>query len=197
MTKSTQRWLERSRRRRAERLAAFEEELERRMPDRYGRRRPRRVLAGAGAATLGLLWVDAAVSWVIAPSDSAVIVNIAVLGVLLLAGFPLATQLVALTRGLTAKREHELDERQLTARLRAFATAHRATTVVIVAALLVTMAATAGDGRDAQIPGAAQFLILFALLVTHIFLPLVVATWQMTDPPVDDEHPAGAEPAPA
>ncbi|TDD15766.1 hypothetical protein E1287_41960 [Actinomadura sp. KC06] len=186
MTNSTARWLERSRRKRADRLAALEEEMDRRMPTRYGRRRPRRVLAGAGAVTLGLLWVDAAVSWIIAPSDTAMIVNFVVLGVLLLVGLPLATQLVALTRGLTAKRERELDERQLTARLRAFATAHRASTAVIAAVLLVTMVADR-DGRESQIPGAALFLILFALLVTHIFLPLIVATWQMTDPPIEDE----------
>ncbi|MFI0485157.1 hypothetical protein [Actinomadura sp. 9N215] len=186
MTSKTEQWLERSRRKRADRLAALEDELERRMPSRYARRRPRRTLAGAGAVTLGLLWVDAAVSWVIAPSDTAVIVNFVVLAVLLAVGFPLATQLVALTRGLTAKRERELDERQLAARLRAFATAHRASTVVIVAVLLVTTAA-ARDGRDAQIPGAALFLILVALLVTHMFLPLIVATWQTTDPPTDDE----------
>ncbi|WUH97032.1 hypothetical protein OHR68_26245 [Spirillospora sp. NBC_00431] len=194
MTNGTARWLERSRRKRADRLAALEDELESRMPARYGRRRPRRALAGAGAVTLGLLWVDAAVSWVLAPGDTAMIVNFVVLFLLLVVGFPLATQLVAMTRGLTAKRERELDERQLTERLRAFATAHRATTVVIVVVLLVTMAATARDGRESQIPGAAVFLILVALLVTHIFLPLVVATWQMTDPPAEEE-PETPEPA--
>ncbi|MFI0368622.1 hypothetical protein ACH35V_12125 [Actinomadura sp. 1N219] len=187
MTNSTARWLERSRRKRADRLAALEEQMDRRMPARYGRRRPRRVLAGAGAVTLGLLWADAAVSWVIAPSDTAMIVNFVVLGVLVVVGLPLATQLVALTRGLTAKREWELDERQLTARLRAFATAHRASTVVIVAVLLVTMIADR-DGRESQIPGAALFLILFALLVTHMFLPLIVAAWQTADPPTEDDE---------
>ncbi|TDB83399.1 hypothetical protein E1264_28625 [Actinomadura sp. KC216] len=189
MTNKTAQWMERSRRKRADRLTALEDKLEHRMPARYARRRPRRVLAGAGAVTLGLLWVDAAVSWVVAPSDTAVIVNLVVLGVLLAIGLPLATQLVALTRGLTAKRERELDERQLTARLRAFATAHRASTVVIAAVLLTTMLADR-DGRDSQIPGAALFLILFALLVTHIFLPLIVAAWQLTDPPAEDDEQA-------
>ena len=187
MTNRAAAWLERSRRRQSERLAALDQELvERRMASRYARRRPRRILAGAGAATLGLLWVDAAVSWVLAPSDTAMITNFVVLGVLLLVGIPLWAQLVGVTRGLTAKQEHELDERQLTARLRAFATAHRATTFVMVAVLAVTMIADR-DGRESQIPGAALFLILFALLATHVLLPLVVAAWQTADPPADDE----------
>ncbi|TYB43220.1 hypothetical protein [Actinomadura chibensis] len=180
--------LERSRRRRAARLAALDEELARRMPARYARRRPRRVLAGAAAVTLSLLWVDAAVSWALAPSDTAVIVNFVVLGVLVVAGFPLGGQLIALTGGVTSRRERELDERQLTARLRAFASAHRATTAVMVAVLLATTVADR-DGRESQIPGAALFLILIALLATHLVLPLVVAAWQLPDPPAEDDEP--------
>ncbi|MGI5416278.1 hypothetical protein [Actinomadura luteofluorescens] len=191
MTNRTDGWLERSRRKRADRLAALDEELERRMPARYARRRPRRVLAGAGAAMLGLFWVDAAVSWALAPSDTAMIVNFVILGVLVVAGMPLAGQLIAMTRGLTSRRERELDERQLAARLRAFATSHQATTVVIFAVLVATMVADR-DGRESQIPGAALFLILFALLATHTLLPLVVAAWQTPDqPPADDEGEDG------
>jgi hypothetical protein len=179
-------WLERSRSRRADRLAALDEKLERRMPARYARQGPRRALAAAGAVTLGLFWVDAAVSWVLAPSDAAMITNFVILGVLVVTGIPLAGQLIAVTRGLTSKRPRELDERQLTARLRAFASAHRATTFVLVAVLVATMVADR-DGRESQIPGAAVFLILFALLATHTLLPLVVAAWQTPDPPADDE----------
>jgi len=172
---------------RADRRAALDEELERRLPARYARRRPRRILAGAGAVTLGLFWVDAAVSWALAPSDTAMIANFVILGVLVVVGFPLAGQLIAVTRGLISKREHELDERQLGARLRAFASAHRATTFVLVAVLVATMVADR-DGRESQIPGAAVFLILFALLATHVLLPLVVAAWQAADPPADDDE---------
>jgi hypothetical protein len=183
--------LERSRRRRAERLASMDAELERRMPAYYARRGPRRALAVAGASCLGLLWVDAAVSWILAPSDTAMIANFVILGVLVLAGIPLAGLLIAITRGMTSKREHELDERELVGRLRAFSTAHRCTTVVMAAVMVVTMTADR-DGRDSQIPGAALFLILFALLVTHALLPLVVAAWQMPDPPpADDEFGDG------
>ncbi|MEU8117614.1 hypothetical protein AB0C21_02780 [Spirillospora sp. NPDC049024] len=191
MTNRTAGWVERSRRKRADRLACLDEELERRLPARYARRRARRILAGTGAVMLGLFWVDAAVSWRLAPSDTAMIVNFVILGVLVVGGIPLAGHLIAVTRGLISKRERELDERQLTARLRAFATAHQATTLVIAAVLVVTMAADR-DGRESQIPGAALFLILFALLATHALLPLVVAAWQTPDPPpADDEGEDG------
>ncbi|MEU8340057.1 hypothetical protein AB0C74_00015 [Spirillospora sp. NPDC048832] len=187
MTKRSTGWRERSRRLRAERRAALDERLERRLPARYARRRPRRVLAGAGAVTLGLFWVDAAVSWVLAPSDTAMIVNFVILGVLVVVGFPLAGHLLAVTRGLTTRREEELDERQLIARLRAYASAHRATTFVMVLVLVVTSLADT-EGRESQIPGAALFLILFAMLATHVYLPLVVATWQTPDPPDDEDE---------
>ncbi|MEU5884602.1 hypothetical protein [Spirillospora sp. NPDC047279] len=178
--------------RRTRRIQDLDAELEERMKGRYTTRRSRRTLAGLGAAVLSLLWVDAAVSWVLAPSDAAMITNFVVLGVLLVVGIPVAGQLVATTRGVTAKREHELDERQLTARLQAFRTAHKGTSVVMLAVVLVTSVADR-DGRDSQIPGAALFLILFALLVTHLLLPLVVAGWQSPDPlPDEDDDVAGA-----
>ncbi|MFD3676872.1 hypothetical protein [Streptomyces sp. NPDC058613] len=171
---------------RAERLCALDPELER-VSARYASRRSRRALAVAGGSCLGLLWVDAAVSWTLAPSDTAMIVNFVILGVMLVAGFPLAGLLIATTRGMISRREHELDERELAGRLRAFSTAHRCTTVLMVLVAAVTMFADR-DGRDSQIPGAALFLILFALLVTHVLLPLVVATWQIPDPPADDDE---------
>ncbi len=176
-----------SQRKRAERMRVLDDELERRMPARYAKQRSRRILAVAGGACLGLFWVDAAVSWFLAPSDTAMILNFVVLGVVLVVGLPLAGQLIAVTRGMTSKPERELDERQQADRLRAFSTAHRGTSVVMILVMIVTMTADR-DGRDSQIPGAALFLILFALLVTHILLPLVVATWQMPDPPADEDE---------
>ncbi|WP_106396275.1 hypothetical protein [Actinocorallia populi] len=176
-----------SQRKRAERIRVLDEELERRMPARYATQRARRALAVAGGACLGLLWVDAAVAWILAPSDTAMIVNFVVLGILLVVGIPLAGSLSAITRGMTLKHERELDEREKTARLRAFTTAHRCTSVVMILVMLVTMFADR-DGRDSQIPGAALFLILFALLVTHVLLPLVVAAWQAPDPPADEDE---------
>ncbi|MFE9766094.1 hypothetical protein ACFYPC_16470 [Streptomyces sp. NPDC005808] len=173
--------------RRTERLRALDPQLER-LSARYAGRRPRRVLAVAGGSCLGLLWVDAAVSWALAPSDTAMIVNFVVLGVMLVVGVPLAGRLLATTRGMISRREHELDERELAGRLRAFSTAHRSSTVVMVLLWAVIMFATHGDGRDSQIPGAALILILFALLVTHALLPLIVATWQIPDPPADEDE---------
>ncbi|MEV0281303.1 hypothetical protein AB0I22_33645 [Streptomyces sp. NPDC050610] len=169
---------------RTERLRTLEQ---RPIAARYAKQCPRRALAVAGGACLGLLWVDAAASWVLAPSDTAMIVNFAALGVLLVVGGPLAGQLILTTRGTTSRREQELDERERASRLRAFSTAHRCTTVVMILVMIVTMSADR-DGRDSQIPGAALFLILFALLVTHALLPLVVATWQMPDPPADEDE---------
>ncbi|MGC0415940.1 hypothetical protein [Embleya sp. AB8] len=180
---------------RAERLRALNPELER-ISARYASRRSRRALAVAGGSCLGLLWADAAVSWILAPSDTAMIVNFVILGVLLVAGLPLAGRLIATTRGMISRREQELDERELTGRLRAFTTAHRCTTTVMVLVLTVTMVADR-DGRDSQIPGAALFLILFALLMTHVLLPLVVATWQLPDPPADDDEFGDGEDEPA
>ncbi|ROO91328.1 hypothetical protein EDD29_9082 [Actinocorallia herbida] len=172
--------------RRAESMRVLDAELDQRMPARYRKRRTRRALAVAGGACLALLWADAAASWVLAPSDTAMIVNFVILGVLLVAGFPLGGALIALTRGMTSRPERELDERERTARLRAFSTAHRCTTVVMAVALVVTM--FANEGRDSRIPAAALFLILFALLGTHALLPLVVATWQAPDPLVDEDE---------
>lgn len=180
-------WRQKRQNKRADSLRAMDEELERRMPARYDRQRVRRVLAVAGGACLGLLWVNAAVSWVLAPSDTAMIFNFVVLGILLVAGIPLAGQLIGITRGMTFKSEQELDERQLAGRLRAYSAAHRCTSVVMFLVLLVTMLVDR-DGRDSQIPGAALFLILFAMLITHVLLPLIVAAWQMPDPPADEDE---------
>ncbi|KAB2342376.1 hypothetical protein [Actinomadura rudentiformis] len=183
------RWGEQRRKsqaRRAERLQKMDAELERRLPARYARQRNRRIVASMGAGLLGLLWVDAAISWALAPSDTAMIANFVILGVLVVLGFPVAGQLIAITRGMIFKREHELDERQQLARLRAFSTAHKGTTTLIILATAATMFADGDD--DLHVPSAALFLILFALLVTHALLPQVVATWQMPDPPAEDDE---------
>ena len=180
-------WRQRRQDKRAENLRTLDERLEHRIPARYAEQRARRTLAVAGGACLGLLWVDAAVSWVLAPSDTAMIFNFVVLGILVVAGLPLSGSLIAITRGMTFKSERELDEREQAGRLRAFSAAHRCTSVVMFVVLLVTMLVDR-DGQDSQIPGAALFLILFALLVTHVLLPLIVAAWQMPDPPADDDE---------
>jgi len=188
-------WRQRRQNKRAESLRILDEELEHRIPARYAKQRARRALAVAGGACLSLLWVDAAVSWVLAPSDTAMIFNFVVLGILVVTGLPLSGSLIAVTRGMTFKSERELDEREQAGRLRAFSAAHKCTSLVMFVVLLVTMLVDR-DGRDSQIPGAALFLILFALLVTHVLLPLIVAAWQMPDPPADEDDEFGDEVAP-
>lgn len=176
--------------RRAERRRALNARLEHRMSTRFASRRPRRALAVAGAACLGLFWVDAAVSWALAPSDTAMIVNFVIIGVVAVAVAILGGMLLAATGGMIARRTDELDEREAAARLRASSTAHRCTSLVLFLLALVSMFAIGRDGRAAQVPGAALFLIAVALLLTHVLLPFVVTTWQLPDPPPEDEDSA-------
>lgn len=57
-------------------------------------------------------------------------------------------------------------------------------------AVIVATTIADRDGRESQLPGAALFLILFALFATHLVLPLVIATWQLPDPPTDEPDEA-------
>ena len=178
---------ERSQRRRAERIMASEKH----MPARFIERRNRRALAVAGAGLLALLWLNAAVSWFLAPSGAAVITNCVVLAVVVVVGIPVASWMVVVTRGATFLAESFLDERQVVERLRAFTVAHR------ISGLLIAVVAAASTILDPgmHLPSAAYFLVLFALFVTHTQLPLLAAAWQAPDPPVDDEEPATHGPA--
>ncbi|MDL4771783.1 MULTISPECIES: hypothetical protein [Thermomonosporaceae] len=173
-------WRERAERRRAERIT----ELAGRAPGRFAARRNRRLLAGAAGALLLLPWVDAAVSWLIAPSDTAVYVNLVVLAAMAVGGVPAYNRMITVTRGTTSLDERYLDERQVAERLRAFRVAHRGTTAMIIAVGVTIMLAE--RGRDAHVPAAANFLMVFAMLVMHIALPLIIATWRQPDPPPDD-----------
>lgn len=172
---------ERSQRRRAERITAFEQ----RMPARFIARRNRRALAVAGAGLLALLWLNAAVSWFLAPSGTAEITNFVVLAVVVVVGIPVISWMVVVTRGATSLAERFLDERQVAERLRAFTVAHR------ISGLLIAFVAVASTILDPglHLPTAAYFLVLFALFATHTQLPLLAAAWQAPDPPVDDEEP--------
>jgi len=177
---------EHSQRRRAERIT----DLEQRMPARFTARRNRRSLAVAGAGLLALLWLNAAVSWFLAPSDTAMVTTFVVLAVVVVVGIPVISWMVVVTRGATSLAERFLDERQVAERLRAFTVAHRISGLLIA---VVAMASTILD-PGLHLPSAAYFLVLFALFATHTQLPLLVAAWQAPDPPVDDEEPATDEP---
>ncbi|WP_432924560.1 hypothetical protein ACQPZZ_29905 [Microbispora sp. CA-135349] len=151
-------------------------------------RRRRRLLVVAGAASVLLLWADAAVSWAIAPSDTAVRVNLVLLVVMAAIYIPVVTALNSATRGLASLPESRLDERQAAERFRAHTYANRVMRLVLGALAVFVVVATWDEGEKPQIPGAAVFLGVFALLWTHFLLPLLVAGWRLPDPPPDDDQ---------
>jgi hypothetical protein len=172
-----------TRTRRDERLAA---RLEQATPARFAGRRGRRELTAAGVAVLALLWLDTAVCWILAPSDAAMYTTFAVLAVVIVAGAWLWGTLWLSVRGTVGAPEHLLDERQLRERLRAHATAHRATAVLLLATYFVVILAMP-RGESASVPAAALTVLFLALVATVWALPMLVAAWRLPDPPVDEE----------
>lgn len=148
-------------------------------PARFADQRGRRQLVGAGAGLIGLLWIDAAVCWALAPSDTAMFTTLAVMAVTVLAGAWVWGTLFLSTRGTVGLPEHLLDERQLKERLRAHAMAHRLTLLLV----FITYFAVSLAG---EFPAAALTVLFFSLLATIWALPMLVAAWRMTDPPADD-----------
>ncbi|WP_204055642.1 hypothetical protein [Microbispora corallina] len=157
-----------------------------RMTALYRTRARRRLLVAAGAVSVLVLWADATVSWFIAPSDTAVLVNFVLLLVMLAFFVPAVTALNIATRGLASLPERRLDERQVAERLRAFTQANIAMRLILGAVLVAIVAATWEGGPAVRVPGAAVFLGVMALLWTHYLLPLLVAGWRLPDPPPDD-----------
>ncbi|KAB8183095.1 hypothetical protein [Microbispora catharanthi] len=151
-------------------------------------RRRRRLLVVAGAASVLLLWADAAVSWAIAPSDTAVRVNLVLLVVMLAIYIPVVTALNSATRGLASLPESRLDERQVAERLRAHTYANRVMRLILAGLAVFVVVATWSEADKSQIPAAAVFLGVFALWWTHFLLPLLVAGWRLPDPPPDDDQ---------
>ncbi|MBX6382049.1 MAG: hypothetical protein IRZ07_03595 [Microbispora sp.] len=177
---------------RLHRRMAREMEQDRLVPLHRTRRR-RRLLVAAGAASVLLLWADAAVSWAIAPSDTAVLVNLVLLVAMLVIYVPVVTALNSATRGLASLPERHLDERQIAERLRAHTYANTVMRVVLAALGVVILVAMWDEGEKAQIPGAAVFLVVFALWWTHFLLPLLVAGWRLPDPPPDEDDDAAGQ----
>lgn len=148
----------------------------------------RRLLVVAGAVSVLLLWADAAVSWRIAPSDTAVRVNVVLLVIMLAIYIPVVTALNSATRGTASLPESHLDERQVAERLRAHTYANTAMRLILGGLALLVVVATWNAGAEARIPAAAVFLGVFALWWTHFLLPLLVAGWRLPDPPPDDDQ---------
>jgi MFS family permease len=168
-------------------LTRFQQEPPARFATRDGRRR----LVAAGAGILALLWVNTAVSWVLAPSDTAMFTCFAILGIVLLAGGWVWHALTLSTRGTIGLPEHLLDERQAKERLRAHAVAHRLTILLLFVTYFIVLQALP-EGRDENTTGvasAAVALLFLALLATVWAMPLLAAAWRLPDPPPpeDDE----------
>ncbi|MGI5155629.1 hypothetical protein [Microbispora sp. CA-102843] len=164
----------------------------------YRTRARRRLLVASGATGLLMMWADAVVSWRIAPSDTAVTVDLVLLALMLVFYLPAVTALNAATRGLASLPERRLDERQVAERLRAYTKANTLMRVVLTVVVMAVFASMWGDGREAAAPAAAVILGLAALWLTHLILPLLVAGWRMPDPPPDEpDEPDGPQDAAA
>ncbi|MEV4252771.1 hypothetical protein AB0J52_06330 [Spirillospora sp. NPDC049652] len=155
------------------------------VPSRYATQRGRRNLVRAGIACLALFYVSAVVCWALAPSETAMYVTLACDGIGLLAGGVILGRMILVTRGTTRLPDHLLDERQAAEKLRAHATSHRLTVLLLFVALFGIELGMTSDGDHS--PSAAVVVTFAALLVTVASLPLLVSTWRMPDPIPDED----------
>ncbi|MGV9310280.1 hypothetical protein [Nonomuraea sp. NPDC003727] len=154
----------------------------------WATRPARRRLVAVAVAALVLLWAGLVVIARYAPSDLARNVYLSMFGISLLAGLPVTGWLHAGTRGVLYLPERFLDERQLAERRRAFTSAHRATSLVLGSLLVLANLWSFEGGRlTFTVPVALLAPLALTLFVTHYTIPLLVAAWQATDPPDDDE----------
>jgi hypothetical protein len=155
------------------------------LPSWHATRRRRRVLAGAGAAAIAMVWAGTVVSWNLAPSDTAMYWTIGLLVAAVAITLPVIVVLNAATRGTVSLAEAQLDERQVTERLRAYTVAHQVT-LVLLAVVVVAVMSVPGD-RGTFVPIAAVVTGIVSLFLTHLLMPVLVAGWRQADPPPDDE----------
>lgn len=173
-----------------ERWSAYRREVLQRdtLPSWYATRGRRRALAAAGMTAMALIWAATAVSWNLAPSDTAMVVSLSLLGVSVLVTLPVISLLNIATRGTMSLSERLLDERQVAERVRSFAVAHRVMLGVLVAVAAVVL------GTDTEeVPMAAVALGVVGLFETHLLLPVLIAGWRAPDPPPDEEDEEAAE----
>jgi hypothetical protein len=140
-----------------------------------------------GAVLLGLLWVNAGVSYALAPSDTAMITSFVIIAVVLAAAAVLFRSLVVGTRGTVGLPQHLLDERQRGELLRAHAISHRLTLLLLFAAYFAVPFGLRSEDSVSEIPVAAVVLLLAALLATVAVLPTLVIAWRLPEPPDDGE----------
>ncbi len=110
--------------------------------------------------------------------------TIAAMGALLLPWMVATGVINIATRGLLELRERVLDERQSAERSRVLALAHRATTLLLAAAVLGLLAAGMAAGHA---PKAYAGPVLIAVLVVHWLMPLWVAGLRAQDEPTEDD----------
>lgn len=142
-----------------------------------------------GVAVLALLWAGLVVIALYAPSDLARNVYLSMFGASIVIGVPVVGWLNTATRGTTSLSEHYLDERQIAERRKAYATAHKVTTVMFAVLFLLALNWVSDDGQFVvTVPLALIGPLALTVLVTHAVMPLLIAGWRLTDPPPDDEE---------
>jgi hypothetical protein len=171
------------RNKREEKMLAW---LDRGIPARFTNRQGRRRLVWAGGGVLGLLWAGAVVAWVLAPSTTAMVICLSLLGIAALAGWWVAGNLVRSTRGVMTLPPHLLDEWHARQRVHAYAKAQRLTLFVVFVTCLIVLFAMPDDPHGG-IPNAALAFVFLSLLVTVAALPLLTAAWEMPDTPAEED----------
>ncbi|WP_397560547.1 hypothetical protein [Spongiactinospora sp. 9N601] len=153
-------------------------------PSWYATRTRRHALVGAHGVALALLWT-AAVLWLFSMEGGGRVGT-----VLIVAGLALAIPTISLlnlaTRGTTALAEESLDERQLADRMRAMATAHRGTMIMLAIVGAGALVTGLIAGRELSLPVTGVLQLTIATGLTHMMLPLLVSAWQLPDPPAED-----------
>lgn len=134
--------------------------------------------------------LTAAVPAVFALSGGSGLLLLALLVPLTLAWCVCTGVLNSATRGLLELRARVLDERQLAERGRAYTTAHRVQSALLVVGLGALLL---GERLSDESVGVGTVLaVLFALLLTHWLLPLWFAVLRTADEPEDDPVAAQA-----
>jgi catechol 2,3-dioxygenase-like lactoylglutathione lyase family enzyme len=88
--------------------------------------------------------------------------------------------------GSARGKARSLDERQLAEERRAYSTAHKASTAIMITVLWV-MGNTITDPTDKVVAPTAVFSVFaVALTATHLVLPLLISMWRLPDLPADE-----------
>ncbi|WP_371784084.1 hypothetical protein [Streptosporangium subroseum] len=156
-------------------------------PTWYATRRGRRILAGVGAASVGMIWVSAIVCFYLAPSVTAMWITFALAGIASVIYIVFYSALIGATRGTIGLAERYLDERQSRERQKIQADARRGTMWILIAlGVLFSLAVPRGE-LIVQVPSAAITVLVLAMITTHLILPSLLAAWRLPDPMPDDE----------